>query len=329
MNAPCSSGSYTANARSTGTETDCSPQGCRTRSSASSTGTLAGNAERYVLQPHWRRLTAHSLRQQPQTAQGCRARACRRPPGTCLVAQHVPLELGCSRLPQLAHERVELPGFSQGEERCGGVELRHASGLQKQDPVATRNRVQPVRDGQHRPINKLRLDDLLDRGVGADVNVCSCLVHADDPRLPQQRTRQADQLPLATGEVLTALTDVGVQAARQVLHDGLQGGVAQRRPELVLRALAEEVQVLPHRARKHDRVLGDDREAAAQVAEPQLCNVHPVDQDLAFAPPVRRGNVNQTEEHGKERRLATASATTNADLHAAFNHHRDPVQYPR
>lgn len=103
-------------------------------------------------------------------------------------------------------------------------------------------------------------------------------------------------------------------ARRRHLH------AAQRVPHVAVAVLRERVEVEPQGALKERRLLRDDRQALAQVLEPERIDVESVDGN---APTPR---LDEPEEAECERRLARAGAPDNADLLAALDGERDILE---
>jgi hypothetical protein len=80
-------------------------------------------------------------------------------------------------------------------------------------PVCICDGVQPVRNRQHRAVRKRAPDRRLNQCITRVVNVAGGFVEDQDAAGSQQRTRHAQQLALATAEVVAALLNGGVQAS--------------------------------------------------------------------------------------------------------------------
>ena len=91
------------------------------------------------------------------------------------------------------HERREAPAGLH--ELPPGAELRDAAIVQQQDPRVVPDRAEAVRDGEAGPA----AEGGLQRGVGRVVHGARGLVEAEDPRVPGEGPRRAEQLPLAEG----------------------------------------------------------------------------------------------------------------------------------
>jgi hypothetical protein len=88
-----------------------------------------------------------------------------------------------------------------------GVMLDNAPTRQPQHAVVAHDRVQPVRDGDHRQaaLSTQRVHRSLDEGVGLHIYRRGRLVHHQQTHWPQQSTGQAEQLSLAHAEVRAVL----------------------------------------------------------------------------------------------------------------------------
>ena len=119
----------------------------------------------------------------------------------------------------------------------------------------------------------------MDEVVCLEVHRGRGLVQHQDLGLPQQRPRQADQLPLAHGQVLAALGHLVLQPGLESAHELREVRLAQRGPHRLVTVPLKRVEVVPEAAGEEDRVLGDDGELAAELVQPQPRDVHPVNTD--------------------------------------------------
>eukprot|EP00964_Phaeocystis_antarctica_P121108 scaffold84811_cov75-Phaeocystis_antarctica.AAC.2 len=131
-------------------------------------------------------------------------------------------------------------------------------------------------------------DHSLDLGVGRVVDRRGGLVEDEDARVPQQRARHANELPLALREVLAVLGHRGEQrvdalaltAALDELLDGCAHlALLERRPDLRVGVLVKGVHIGAHAARKERGALRDDRDLAPQLGQAEAARVHPVNRD--------------------------------------------------
>ena len=121
----------------------------------------------------------------------------------------------------------------------------------------------------------------LDEVISFKIDCSSGLVEHKHFRLPEQRSGQADELPLADTEVLTAFRHLVTEAGGQPLHKVLEMGVLKGAPHLLVLVLLERVQVDSERAGEKHRVLGNDGESGTERVQTQLGNVDAVDVDRA------------------------------------------------
>ena len=99
-----------------------------------------------------------------------------------------------------------------------------------------------------------------------------------------------------------------VMGQYQSCHVLLEMGLLQRGPHLLVRVVAEGVEVHPEGAGEEDGVLRDDGELAAEVVQPELRDGPPVYLDAAL-----RG-LHQPEQGHGERGLAGPGPAHDADL---------------
>merc|ERR1719487_1043073 len=81
------------------------------------------------------------------------------------------------------------------------VKLGHAAGAHDQDLVAVHDCVEAVRNNKDSARRKLAADDGLNVAVALHINGGSRLVEDENLRSPQQRTAEANELPLASTKV--------------------------------------------------------------------------------------------------------------------------------
>lgn len=96
------------------------------------------------------------------------------------------------------------------EEVLGRVELDEVPVVEDHDLVAVHDRVQPVRDGEHRALAELCPDHRLDLHVRLDVHRRGRLVHSNDPRLAQHSSCHAQQLPLPNTKVFSVYKKITI-----------------------------------------------------------------------------------------------------------------------
>mmetsp|Transcript_115547 Transcript_115547/g.368738 ORF Transcript_115547/g.368738 Transcript_115547/m.368738 type:complete len:350 (+) Transcript_115547:170-1219(+) len=194
------------------------------------------------------------------------------------------------------------------QELLRGRELRHLARREDEHLVGVRDGADPVSDAQHGPRGELLADGPLDQAVGVHVHRGGRLVEQQDLAGPEQRAPQAGHLPLAHGEVLSALRHRGVEVALQLLDVQLQVAAAQRLPDLLVGADPNGVHVEADVPNKHDRLLWDDRHAPTQALQPKLGDVDTVDVDVAAR---KLREPKQAVHHGG---LARARPARDADL---------------
>ena len=129
-------------------------------------------------------------------------------------------------------------------------------------------------------------------------------------------------LALPAGERDAALADHGVVAVGQLLDEL----VRLREPRgaddvLVGRVGRAERDVLPHRRREEERVLGDDPDRAPQGGELDVAHVHAVDGQAAGR------DVVETRDQGGQRRLARARVADERDRLARRDLEVDLVEH--
>ena len=83
----------------------------------------------------------------------------------------------------------------------------------------------------------------------------------------EQRSREAQELALAYGEKVATLPDFCVKPVREAPDCRSNLGSLKRVPQCRVSVLIEWVKIIAHRARKHQRVLGQHRDCLAQHVE--------------------------------------------------------------
>ena len=111
--------------------------------------------------------------------------------------------------------------------------------------------LEPMRDRNDRTTRQLLAENLLDPHTRLEIDTRRRLVENHNGAPPQQRPREANELPLALGQVLAARVDDGVEGpavpAGDLGEDGGAGGVA---------VFGQRVEIHAHGAGEEDGVLG-------------------------------------------------------------------------
>lgn len=96
------------------------------------------------------------------------------------------------------------------------------------------------------------------------------LVQHQNLRVAQQRTRHAEQLPLANRDVVAVLHNLVVKAAWQRLYSGFEVHTLQRPPDGSIVVLLEWIEVVSHRAHKQNRILERERGGGVRKTEERV-----------------------------------------------------------
>jgi len=99
----------------------------------------------------------------------------------------------------------------------GRIHLGDISLLEDENPVVVQDGVETVCDSDNGASIKLRPDGRLDEVVSFQIDGCCGFIQDENLCLPEESSGQADQLSLAHGEVLAALSDL-------VFQPGLEAG---------------------------------------------------------------------------------------------------------
>ena len=169
----------------------------------------------------------------------------------------------------------------------------------------------------HQSLHRVR-----DRSLGRQVHRAGGLVEDEHGRVSQERPGQRDALALATRQPHSALAHDGLVSIGERLDEVVRVRGPRRGHELLrscLRACVEDV--LRDRGREQDRFLQHDRELTAQVAEPVVANVDPIQQD-----PTAPRLVEARKQPGKGR-LPGARPTHDANEGAALDVERGVLDH--
>lgn len=152
-------------------------------------------------------------------------------------------------------------------------------------PCVIQDGVESVSDGEHGAVFKLSPNGRLDEIVRLQVHGSRSFIQDEDPRLPQERSSQTHQLPLAhtadttaheepgglkpitrcsasrsRPEVLSSLGALQVQFCRLVADKLVEVGLLQSPPHFFIAVLLKGVQVHLQCAGEEDGLLGQRRE---------------------------------------------------------------------
>ena len=157
--------------------------------------------------------------------------------------------------------------------------------------------------------------------LGFGVDGARGLVEDEHRTVLQEGAGQRDALPLASGELRAALTDLGVVAARQA-HDELVGvgGVRGGDDLLPCGTRGGVRDVLRDAGRKQDRFLQHDGKLAAQVGELVVAQIHAVEPNAAGC------GVVEAREQADQRGLAGARRPDHAEAGSRLDRERDVAQ---
>eukprot|EP00962_Isochrysis_galbana_P025186 scaffold7738_cov107-Isochrysis_galbana.AAC.12 len=167
---------------------------------------------------------------------GSRAGTCRSRPSGCAknrTGRALPLRGGPVRLTRaalvggaghlaqlrgggacLCDEARELGG-GIGEEYVRLIVLAQCAALEQHDGRGVHDGVQPVGDGEHGAVGKHAADGGLQHGVGLVVDGGGGLVECEQHGAAESGAGQAEQLPLADGEVRPTLGHLVLECARE------------------------------------------------------------------------------------------------------------------
>ena len=180
--------------------------------------------------------------------------------------------------------------------------------VEHDDLVGERDRREAVGDDQRRPAAHHLAQAGADAGLGRRVDRGGRVVEDEDARVDGEGARDRDPLPLSARERDAALADDRVVSLRQALDELVRLREPRHPLDLRVRQLGQaERDVVPHRGREEERILGDDADRAAQRRELHVAHVHSVDE---HAP---RVDVVEARHERGERRLPGARVADEGD----------------
>ena len=125
----------------------------------------------------------------------------------------------------------------------------------------------------HEPFHRFH-----DRGLGPRIDGAGGLVEDEDRGILQEGAGERDALALAAGETHAALADLGLVALRQVDDKGVRVGGLRRSHNLRHAGVGTRVaNVFGDAGRQEHGLLEDDGELVAEVAEPVVTQINPVE----------------------------------------------------
>ena len=159
-----------------------------------------------------------------------------------------------------------------------GALLGDLTPFEDDDLASTSDRREAVGDDDRGASPEQALKALLDRLLGAHVDVGGRRHQNQDPRLGEQRAGEGDELALTGGELDPALADLGLDALRQCATNSVAPTVADRSFDFLQAGLgAAEGDVLANTAGEEKALRGRCRAGAeARPAEhpPQVVAVN-------------------------------------------------------
>ena len=180
--------------------------------------------------------------------------------------------------------------------------------LQHHDLIGVLHGGEAVRDHQHRAVLHEPLERLLHQPLTLGVERGRGLVEEQDRRIAEQRPRDRQALPLATGQPHATVADHGVVALGQGANEPVGVGGFRRAAHVVVADLGESVGDVPaHRVVEQDRLLRDDPELPAQRGQRHLAQIDPVQGDAS------RGRIIEPRQQVHHRALAGAARAHQGD----------------
>ena len=154
-------------------------------------------------------------------------------------------------------------------------------------------------DDQRRPAAHHLAQAGADVGLRRRIDRGGRVVEDEDARVDREGARDRDPLPLSARERDAAFADDRVVSLRQALDELVRLREPRDPLDLCVRQFGKaERDVVPHRGREEERILGDDTDRAAQRRELHVAYVYSVDE---HAP---RVDVVEARHERGERRLS-------------------------
>ncbi|NJM32738.1 MAG: hypothetical protein HC848_07675, partial [Limnobacter sp.] len=169
-----------------------------------------------------------------------------------------------------------------GEKLVVGSVLGHTALVQNHDPVGIGDGREPVGDGDDGAAPAHGLEAFLNLDLGLAVERTRRFVEKQDRRVLQKRARDPHPLFLATREFQATLAHLGLVTIGQAFNKAMDVcGVCSRFNFGLTGARAPIANVIRNGVVKQHGILGHDANLRAQRLLLHLCDVLPINQDLA------------------------------------------------
>ena len=234
----------------------------------------------------------------------------------------------------MCQQAITLPGRAylvDAPPRCGDALGRgrrgrrfgnDAPGVDAHGGGAAGERARTMADDDDRATPLQPLERLDDRGLGLLVDGARRLIEDEHGAVLQKGACQRDPLPLAAGQLHSAVADFRVVTLGQSLDELVGVGGLGSRNDLLARRPGRGVgDVLRDARREEHCLLEHDRELSAQVGEPVVAQVHTVQEDCA------RGRVVEAREQADQRGLPRARRPNDAEPRPRRDDAGDVVQH--
>src|SRR5580692_53673 len=180
-------------------------------------------------------------------------------------------------------ELVELPvEAALGEQFLVRAHLAELAFVHHKDGVGALHRRKTVRNKDTRAALDQAFEGAADAQFGVGVDARSGLVEDENAWVEGESAGEVDELLLAGGERVAALTDRLIEAMRQALDKVEDVDVARGAGHIgVGDRVVAEADVFADGAGKEKRILKDDGEVAAQFGEIVVAKINPIEQNAA------------------------------------------------
>src|ERR1700682_5953409 len=211
-------------------------------------------------------------------------------------------------------ERSGLDAAQVGIDAAGreqfvvGALLRDAAIFQDDDLVGIADGAQAVSNGADGAPLHEAFECLHHQPLRLGIERRGGLVEDEDGRVADDRARDADALPLATGERLASFAQQGVVTLGHPDDEPVRVRELRGLENLFIAGVGPPVgDVLPQRGAKQDRVLQHESDLRAQALEHVVADVYSVDQD----PP--RGRIVESRYQTDDRGFSCSRGASNPD----------------
>src|SRR5262245_34542806 len=158
--------------------------------------------------------------------------------------------------------------------------LNYRTAIQHDNEIRIANGAQPVGNDQRGPSLEYLIQVLLNRPLTLSIKRAGSLIKYQYPRLPVQRSRNCNPLPLPSGKALAAFADLSL-ITRRHLTDEIMSTSEHRRADYLFEGRIRVTQrnVLSDSAAEKKHVLWHDTNLSTKARERHLVHIIAVDRN--------------------------------------------------